>query len=599
MRTAVLLLFLLLGFPQALQAGESDASSLEWQKSGYETKLSEKLRSAISGTIPEKYFVVSVNIQLKARRKKQSLHDSLSARPSNATAAELIPLGKLNIEAPMPDETGEPLGLFESIAKLSVTVLLDSSVPDSKQEVINRIIQNLTDPVIGEGQADISFDKVDLVTPHPAESWGFLRWMLELKTLLATLLATLVLAVFGSLWVREYRKLELKKLALLEQKYGQPYDRAMPVADATAAPSVALPIALSGSAPMPGFQKFRTIVREDREKAITLLKQWLKAGTAQSHAALSALPHLMDTQELAGLLPYLKLEEKRAWKRIVDKGIPGEALLTEADHFMSVQVLSALLSCHPDFDEALVRTVSELGPEDCLEIANSDATLGAVIAMILPGSQLASFYGRLRPEVVNEIIETIMTMADDRAKEYSQRLRVAIGQVTAKQSSVAFADRVDDLLRNAKPEHEGAIFDLLGRSGNFALLAETAQQFFPSELVLELPAALLKISISRFSMEKQVEILFSLGDKRKVLLDAAGAAGSKVRDVIDLELGRLEQDVARSRRVAKQSAELWKSFVGAVRDLLKNDEEAREVSGEVLKPWLAARTGGSDEMSAA
>jgi hypothetical protein len=404
--------------------------------------------------------------------------------------------------------------------------------------------------------------------------------------------------------MKEYKNLELKKLALLEQKYSQSYGQPQPAAETAALEVRQVPerpaacLALPGSEPISGIQKFRALVREDREKAVILLKQWIKAASPQADAALAALPHLMETQELVGLLPYLKLEERRAWKRMVDNGASTEALAL-ADGFISSQVLSALMSCHPEFEDELVTKVSELTLEQCLEIANEDASLGAVLAMILPGSQLASFYNRLRPEVVNEVIETIMMIKEDRTKEYSQRLRATIEKMIMSEPTAMPAERVDDLLRNAKPEHEAAIFELLGRTGNFALLEQTARQFFPSELVPKLPASVLKACLARFPIERQAEIIFSRDQERQIFLQAIGTPGSKSRDMIDVEINRLAADQARAKRASKQAGDLWKGFVEAVRGFLKNDEEAMELAGEVLGPWLASRQGGSDGLSAA
>jgi hypothetical protein len=586
------------------EKNEDTLRSLEWQKTNFETQLTSRLRDGISEAVQGK-FIVNVAIELKPQLKAAP-----RAPGPKISDANLIPLGKLNLDSPIPQqqekEPQQQRGFFQSIQKLSVSILLDSSIPDTRQDVIRKIVQNATDPIVGEGEAEISFDKTELSVPTAPERWSAVRWLVELKIVLSFIFGALILGLFGMLWSREYRSLEMKKISVLEKQY----ERALPTIE-SASPleleenalssknaTLALPYG-SVDSKNSGVQKFRTLARVEREKALVLLKQWLRSGSRESHAALSALSLQLDTNELVEFLPALKDEERRTWKKIVDRAA-SRPPTAEVDSFISAQVLGALLSANPAFDNELVKKVSDLSFEDCLEIAASDTAAGAVLATLLPSSQLAAFYNQLPAQTASEIVESAMGMTGEKANQSADALSKAIARIHAqgggRKASAPFADRVDDLLKNARPEQETAIFDMLAQSGDYALLRETVRQFFPAELIGSLPGKILKLCLTRYPVERQAEIIFCRTTDREALLAALGAPGSKARDLIEVELSRLENDEVRSKRVSRQSGETWREYVTTVRELLKNNEEARELASEVLRPWLESR-GGSDAIS--
>ena len=67
--------------------------------------------------------------------------------------------------------------------------------------------------------------------------------------------------------------------------------------------------------------------------------------------------------------------------------------------------------------------------DDMLEIVNEDASLGAILNLVIPSHQLAAFHNRISNEVSSDIVEQVMTMTDEGAKQGLKRLTEAIGRI--------------------------------------------------------------------------------------------------------------------------------------------------------------------------
>lgn len=605
----------------------SHADALEWQKVSLEEKLQQKLTHSVAATLAEKYFVLSVNIQLKPAAPSGRVAPGNPNGKPPTDGGERISLGKLDIDAPIfgtgdtkPD--GTPTSdLFESIRMLNVSLLIDTSVSDARVEVIKRILTNGLGSLNGK-KSEIKVEKAELyvappapvptptpskVTPPPVveKPWDAKRWAVEFKNPVSFLLIAFLLSSLMTTLFKGYRGLESRKISLLEAENARAEAEiqarnSAAEAEAEAFGGSSKPITaeptesfeISGA--QKGFERLRALLQQNPKEASHLIAQWTKAPAKAAGEALAILPQLLTTDELTRVFSHLSLDDRKEWKKqlltTVDK-----AGVSRADAFVSSQIVESMLMPAPKMEDELSELISQLKLTDCVEIALEDSELGAVFVNILPTGQVAKMLSLLPAEQSKAVTLASLKFSDEELRSKSTAIKAAIVAMNAKikGSAAPFLDRAGDLLSEVGPEKESSIFLALAEAGEYALMEETAKRHFPAELLFRIPAPVLKTCMNRLPMTKLAEMILCRDDsERPIFLDAFGRAGSKLRDLIDVELKQLEGDEVRKRRAEKNQALIWRDFVDVSRNLIRTNETVSDLVEDTLNSWLSEKTGG-------
>ena len=625
---------------------------LEWQKVDLEDRFQTKLQKALDGSLSPSQFVLSVTILLKDKVKpapSPSVSPSPSPKPSptptetsdsESDSVELngarLSLGKLDLDTPKFKKVKEeaviaslpiltnPLGpvveeeanLFKSIEKVKVGIFLDQAVPDSKKEIVEKVVRNLT-ASLGQDNVELTIEKVDLAAKEESD---LKKWLIEFKLPIGFLLGIFIISLFITVLMlslfKGYRSLEDRKISVMEAQNSRDQTQAdsrspsdsEPVQEAATRTVVSSGANFGGSGLVSGnldglrqgFDKYRALLKQSPDQASNLIKQWVKAPMKEAREALVSLPQVLSTEEFLVLFQHLTLEDRKAWKKILSHSMPVDNM-DGAGVFVAAQIVDSILESGPMIDEELKRLISELEVSESMGIAADDPELGGVLVNLLPTTQVSQLYSMMPPELANRVTLASLNFSDSELQNKTNRLKESIQATKSigKPQAVPFLEKASDLISQLDPDKEASIFNALAEAGQFQLLQSTAQQFFPAELSLGLPGSFLKATLERMPLTRRAELLTSRNEAdRSILLDAIGKPGSKLRDLIDVEVQQVQDDPLRARRAEKLKDVMWKEFIQLVRVRIRSNELAADQAEPVLAAWLSDKSGGqTGEMS--
>jgi hypothetical protein len=579
---------------------------IEWQKVGLQEKIAAKLQGVISGIVPAQKFVLSVDVELKEKPKAPAPDP---AAPPGAKAApnsedDHVNLGKLDMDAPMVGADADADNLFKNIAKLKVGILLDSSVSDTKRAVVEKVVKSVAGP-LAPVEAEIAVDKADL---FEKEKWDAQQWFLELRgpigVLIATLLACAFFTFLGLRLLRGYTAMENRKIAVMEAQNTRD-DAAAQAArakeEAAALGDVKGETAATGEEGLKiegsrsGFDKFRALLKEAPEKGAALVRQWIKTPVRGATEGLQVLPRILGTDEFLSIFQFLSLEDRKVWKKVLGQGALDQAGVAAADDFISSQIVDTLLVPAPAIDEELGKALAGLQLSECVELATQDVALGAILVNVMPTVQVGRMFALMPPELANSVTVASLKYSDEELRSRGESLKAAITALKGreKHGAIPFLEKANELFEHVGPDKESSIFSALADSGELKLLETAARQFFPAELMLKLPAKLLKACLERLPLNRRADLLLSRpDDERNLLLDTLGKQGSKIRDLIDVEMQQAQSDDLRKKRIEKTRDAMWKELLSLVRASVRGSEAAAEQAEGVLGEWLSDKTGG-------
>jgi hypothetical protein len=589
------------------------STALEWQKVNLEDRLQAKLIQAINPAVPGKQFIVNVSIQLKPK-PSPSPTPTESQTPQSAANAVVKAensrpsLGKLDIDAPLyPLATAEDkaleeeeINIFKNIQKIRVNVILDNSISEAKKELVKKILTTTTTS-LGMDPPELTIDQAELITAEPRD---LIKSLYELKQPIGLLLVTLILSGVVIFVFNGHRKIEARRLSVLEAKNSREEVESQAkldrdVADADRAANSTAGEAL-GSTDNPddepsleGFEKFKALLKESPEKASALVKQWLKAPVRGAGEALAVLPQVLSTDEFLIIFKHLSLEDRKVWRKLLGTTVDKKGL-SAAANFVFSQIVESLLVSPPSIDDELRGMISELTINECIEIAVQDPALGGLLVNLLPTMEVGRMFSLMNPELANTVTVASLKFSDDEIQARSGELKVSISnqRKQKKPTSAPFVDSAAELFRHIGPEKETTIFGALIESQEFDVVDSAAHKYFPAELLFKLPPRVLKVCMDRMLLPKRAEFILSTSDEdRNTLLESIGKVGSKLRDVIEVEIQAVQADDVRLRRLDKNRSSLLKEFLEVVRSVIKTNKAAEEQAENIIDQWLFEKTG--------
>jgi flagellar motor switch protein FliG len=434
----------------------------------------------------------------------------------------------------------------------------------------------------------------------PASTWDLAK---DFQLPIALIVIALIACGSGIFVFLGYRNLAARRIALLEAK------DAREEADLRHQQEVSLRQQLSSTGATSvgndadkddteepaesGFDRLRLLVRDAPDRVASLVKQWTRNPVGAAKDALATIPQMLKTEELMQVFKHLNVEDRREWRKYLGTNV-SPVLKRRVDAFLTSQIIENLLVPAPLEDAEFRDLFDQLKVTEAIEIANEDPELGAVLISVLPSVLAARVFSQLSAERASQITTTSIELTDREIQRKVSRLKQALKAVRERHHVLPFSSRAIELLKDAGPEQEAAIFNALSEAGDHSTLESAARQFFPAELISRLPVKILRDCMEALSIEKRAELILSRGhEERNWLLMALGKPGTKAREFIDLELKQLETDQTRVRRAERNRDFLWKQFTETCRAMIRNNPHTAELAETLLSDWIALKTDGA------
>ncbi len=609
----------------------SPAQQVMWDKMKLEEILQSRLKQAISPMVPKGAVVVKVDITIEPYEEQGNSERSAQSAQT-AKAGEGIEFTKLGLTAPVLDLAEQPVNtktlpsLFDLITEVTTTITLDVEGFAERKETIQKLATNLLGEV-GSVTPTVTLEQGALIPKEKVKEekkeipWDGRRWMIELKNViggvLAVLLGVLMMGIFALLISRQHRNLEAKKIKLMEES-GQREATALTTHQEKAReePKEKEDVKQEGShaaaamahAPMEGatssthspvneaFDRYTALVKSSPERAASLVKQWLKVGADTANSALAILPEKLGDDEFKDISSRLSLDQRKQWRKIM-LARRVEASPEKAAQFINLQILENAFSSGPTMDSELKDRLSDLELDDCVAIAiiQGNVEIAAVLSIILPTSLVARMFSKLDSETATAITLASIRLSDQDIQASLSNVKKVVNAYLSGKNVIAlpFLEKASELLATAMPEKEKPLFDAIISSCDYVALELAAQQYYPAELVTQLPGKTVRAIFDKLPPSRKAEVLVALDQAtRDQFLGYFGKPGDKARELIDVEVSQTQSDPVKSVRIQKNKEQIWKHFIEHTRKQIRTNEAIGEVASAVLSQWLYEKSEG-------
>ena len=605
------------------------AATLNWQKVELQQKLKADISNAIKGMVGPDKYVVNVDIKLsKPPEKPKAVEEKKTLTESDPDALLLSKLGILvsaKDSEKKPEittsEPVEPLDIFSLLEKIRVSVIIDDSIPDDRQEVIKKVIMSQFlqfDPSLIE----VTVEKVLLVIPPPPEEKKpeppppektFIEKFDPFKIPVSIFLSFLtVMAMMLVMFKASTKAPGAAPGADAAAGGGAAEAKKEEAAPAAAEAAPAAAAAVAGPAHDMGgghghgaavdseelkltIEKFRILLKTNEKGARLLMLEWVNNDSMAAVGALKMLPTYLSLEEFTQMTSDFDVNQKKRLKKVMSVSASELPSSSEIMDFIRSQLLASILSQSKELNEQHKSYLSSLKSSEIAELAKEDQALaGGVINLVAP-ELVAQTFNLMDAELVSKVLEQSLTfkVADFITQFGTLETKVNDIREKAKVVLVPVLDSVETLLNQVGPDKEGALFGALIASKAYAMVEELSTKYFPSELVLKLDLPKINAILLKIPLTQRAELIFSLGEaERGIVYQAIGEKG-KLRELIDSEIESIQTDDVRKKSIELNKAQIWKNFVGLVRSNVQNNPLVQENAQAVLKAWLDEKRGGS------
>lgn len=588
--------------------------NLENKKIDLEKYYYTKIDGALSRVLPEKNYLLSVSVEfVEPKSEKQT--------PKEEVAEFEFPISKLGFYIP-PDETKQeesPKGREHSV---QVRLVLDKKL---KQTSVSRIRGILRSQVSGLNSPRVFVSQLDLNTPEElkpkddidkkdiekkerelageknekskdkkAES----SLLDNYKIPLGMVISSLVIFILGLFSLIVYKSSESKKLNLLE-KQGAQNDSSSQVNDFSQGPEVSIHNAVAENSQegfesepdgekLKGHTQFINLLESNFNSALYLIKMWLNNEPIGAKEGLSSLSERVGVNQLDKILSELNKEERKVWNNLLSQHkAPGE--LYAADRFLMSETLSHIILPPPELKQDVRDLVSTLSADDITLIANEKPQLAGMLFNIIPTPQILKVMSKVNDDVLDKITSSGLSYKAEELDNAYNELQDIMKKIEKKDNvfESPLFDKLPDILVNVGPEKEGKLFRSIAAQGGVAQVKQLASQFFPAELVTELPANLVKAALSQIPLSQRAELLAGLDEDKRTSLVNSFADSPKMFEIIGMEIDDILNNEVRLKKAVKNKKVLWQGFLEKVRQYIKSDEDLLEETEQVINEWAA------------
>jgi hypothetical protein len=636
----IVILYSTCGFSQGQASGGSQAmaqgaypsaATLNWQKVELEQKLKADIGNAIRGMVGADKYVVNVDVKLRKPPEKPKVVEEVK-KPLVDGDPDALLLSKLGIlvsakgdekkpevKAPEPEE---PLDIFSLLEKIRVSVIIDDSIADDRQEVIKKVIMSQFlqfDPSLVE----VNVEKVLLVIPPPPEEKKVEPPPPE-KTFIEKFDPFKIpVSIFMSFLTVMAMMLVMFKASGRAPAAGAPGADAAAAgggateakkeeAAAEAAPAVAVGgghhelshgpmVAMDSEELKLTIEKFRILLKTNEKGARLLMLEWVNNDSMAAVGALKMLPTYLSLEEFSQMTSDFGVDQRKKLKKIMSVSASELPPATEIMDFVRSQLLASVLSDSKELTEQHKSYLSSLKASEIAGLAKEDQVLASGVVNLVAPELVAQTFNLLDADLVGKVLEQSLTFkVSDFVAQFAM-LETKVNDIREKAKVVLapVLDSVETLLNQVGPDKEGPLFGALISSKAYTMVEELSTRYFPSELVLKLDLPKINSILLKIPLTQRAELIFSLGEsERGVVYQAIGEKG-KLRELIDSEIESIQTDEVRKKSIEMTRAQIWKSFVNLVRDNVQNNPLVQENAQAVLKAWLDEKRGGAPAEKAA
>jgi hypothetical protein len=252
-------------------------------------------------------------------------------------------------------------------------------------------------------------------------------------------------------------------------------------------------------------------------------------------------------------------------------------------------------------DAEVADLLLRLKPEKAAAFVKENPSLGKILMNVMNSKFVAKILDNLEEDVVDVALTRSLEYKKEEIKGLLGEFKTKLKNYQVSKSRIPFLAKIADLIPLSMPSRENALFKALAsNSDNVEDISSIAMQFFPAILIPHLPENFLKNVLQSYPMAKKIELVSSLDEGlRDKFVNIFAPTGSKAADVLELELEKVETDLAIQRRIRDQSDLIWKEFVDFTRKMIKASKENSSEFENMVNQWAEKIMSGESPEQAA
>lgn len=631
-------LLILLSQVAVAQTLSEDRPELEAQRREFESHLYSKIDTAI-GTIVEKgSYILDVSVALK--RMPPEVVEIGSAAPekfpltTNKTfdgSEGLVPLTKIGLwQSGLVNKrkmvTRQVRRFFDLIQTVTVDLYLDpekvsavqkNSIQRVAQSILKssspipatvnlselkisypkKVDENLKTELINQIKKEMEADKATAAKEAKEIKKDMAQWASEFKIPLSIVFTTFAIFVLGLIMNRRQALHDERRLKLDEEISKRQEEQLRSSVASESGLSVGGAVSVTSGAVsegltkigVGGFDQFAEIVTEEPSRASYLLKQWIYSSDVRAQGVLAILPRVVPMSHLSAVLQLLSDEDRKEWSRLIHKPL-ATTHISEFEVFVAMSLASSMVEPVQEIDEQVRQLLATLTPQEGADCIWEDKSVGVLLVQALPSLQVSRIFSLLDVQTIRDVALASTTAEKTQLSMVALKFQQCLSKVrrAAKAQTSAFVERVPDLIREVGFAKELALFDSVAQTRNLKLLQQIALEYFPAELISDLPTDILKSIFDRMTLADRAELVYSQSpEMRRVFFHVVGEG--RLKDILEIEIEQIDANESRKRSIARSTERIWQSFVDSVRQKINGSPDIAQEIEPLISGWAKQR----------
>lgn len=613
---------------------------IEWQKLDLEKEIIARMQNGLRKYIADELFMINVDVVANGPEKPDFMRQIIkisgdviefSDEKRNQAPTDSLIFSKFGIEAPVPKpqnmseiiqgirisqiwDYNESMNLFNNIESIKIDIKVSDTVAKDIREKIKLLANEIKLPLV-DIVVDISFSYVNYIkgivldsnkkiplrndldkkhndvkknikssSPKP----DLLDRLSKFSIMAGILMAAIVMAItfiFGRKQSREMHEAPSNDRDESAKATDSPNLQVNDKVTDSHSQSRNVPPDINDSINL-AYQRFKIYLDHDAYLATSLIKEWL-TGSKNDFVILKILADKLSASELEKIFFNLSQQQRFNWRSQIDTEV-NLAQLIGASQQLNTRISAEIISPSVQVNKEISDLIFLVPPENMKKVIDEDFESGLIAMSIINKDFAAKVLGLLSADNVKRIVERTISFDIKSVLTDSSKLNVLVKileKYKVSSTSLPGVDKVRSLLEIVPYQTEVKLWEVLKSNLSKPDLIQQAMTVFPSELIFMLKQKQIKKITKNMSLESKVEVLFSLQNDADVLLELFAPADTQMRDMLDLEMKKNNENITFQRKIKANATSIWMTFMQNTRQQIQDHINDDPEFFDVIESW--------------
>lgn len=601
----------------------SQYQSLEWQKIELESKIRNKYEKALAPIMTSKKYFINVDIKLKgelsvapdaAKKDAQPKLRPTNLAPDKAPEDTIV-FSKLGMQAPVVgnnDDSSETtdikkravdlakaFDIFSYIESIKVNVMLDEKLDEQTRDAVKNIIDKI-DLRYNKRVEKASITYVSMeekrVPPKPVvvekpkvvppTFWEkAIPWISKFNNAIGLIAAVFLFGCFLYLLFKPYLDLQKEKLEFFKKQTkkveNKNEENSKISGSTTGAPS---PVTEVESVAY--LARFKHFIEKSPDEAKMLIAKWIKESSVESTNALKAIVKQLSTEELVSIFEMFNLAERKKWKERIEGDILDQEI-REANAYMSKQIVDNIMTPPLITDPEIQEVLTNIDAKQGADIVNFDLELGSILLNVMNAKFVADVMKIISAEKIESVIKLAVEFDRSKLAEKLEHFKASLPTIKSVLYRSPFLENILNLISMSNKDNEKFLYRVLAQSESETVVAQTALNNYPFELIPMLGLPIVKTVLNKMPQAQRIKFLYTLESSQKdEWIELCAPEGTKTRDLFNLEFEKIEMTPSLKDDVLMETALLYDEYTQQARIIIRNSPDLMRSLKPNVEQWI-------------